>query len=344
MPHGTRAIVTFSNRPFACQEQHWTQMRAYADQVNASWHLVTDLHGPEFRRIEGRCDLMSCDGCVRFAKYAMMPYYLERYDNVALVDDSIVLSSDLSRVLNLFSRPARSVVGTLDASIISHEHCDHYSVPRDQCMVGRRMINSGLLVFSRKHHLHLFDEPCETWQKAGGFFDQALFNAVIMKQRVPIYDLNSGKEGCSERVPALPAKGDEGCDALESWLEGVSTCFLLFGSQLKTLVDSNNLDRATASSCIAHVTRGAALESEEQRDQLRCNVSSNLGCDSWPQQGLRPRLRSLDQLPRLDKPWPQQGGDSLMSESYNVSWTIDDEIVKNFSLRCRRREVDNSNK
>jgi len=313
----SRAIVVFSNRELPCSNRCWEQLRDYADRVNATLHHVRDLHGPEFQHVGRQCmNKLESDEVVRFAKYAMMPFFLQQYAEVALFDDSIIVSKFAPDIFSL-GVGKQAVKGTYDASPILQEHCDTYGVPRDKCALERRLVNSGLLVFSQEHHLQLFNEPCERWNRSGGFYDQSLFNAMFMKHRTPIFDLN-GEGGaaephlCSSRSPVSDTAKDFStsmCPAFREWVGKTSSCFLLFGMQMAILSKSKRLTTAAESSCFAHVTRGAF----EERDHLLCNISSLLLCKSQvarSRSAVQPPIELL-KSPTMVAPLPQQGGASL---------------------------------
>jgi len=306
---GSRAIVVFSDRELACSDHFWEQLHDYANRVNATLHHVSDVHGPEFQHLQ--CSLTK--ESIRFAKYAMMPFFLQRYAEVALFDDSIMLSEFAPDIFSL-GAGTQAVKGTYDPSPILQEHCDTYGVPSDKCALERRFVNSGLLVFSREHHMHLFDEPCDRWKLSGNFYDQALFNAVFMKQRTPIYDLNG--EGasaehhrCSTRMPHTIGSRDDvdagRCGAFQEWVANASSCFLLFGTQMAILSKSGYLAKAAESACLAHVTRGSFSE----RDHLLCDISRLLLCKGQVARSeMTVQPVELVESPRMLMPLAPQGG------------------------------------
>jgi len=317
---GSRAIVVFSNREMACSNKTWEDLRLYANRVNATLHHVRDLQGPEFQDVKRQCVRTLATSSIRFAKYAMMPFFLQRYDQVALLDDSVHMSKFAPDIFSVGADTPQAVKGTLDASVVKQSHCDTYRVPRDLCALNRRLVNSGLLVFSSQHHSDLFDEPCERWQRAGGFYDQALFNAMFMKRRTPIYDLNGDPEPhrCSVRKPVIGSGGTVDCAAFQAWVGSLSGCPLLFGSQLGILSKSGRLADVAPRACFAHVTRGSSSE----RDELICEIGGQMLCSSQLVGSDVPAQPAVDLLasPRVPRPLPHVDKQHQAAGLGSIDW------------------------
>ena len=239
-------------------------MRKYANLTGADFHHVTDFNGPEFNHVGKWNHNIN----IRFAKYAIMQYFIKKYDHVALFDDTIVFSENIDRVIDIFEKPEKAVGATLDQLSIDVKRkldrvsvCRHYGLKNPEKCKDKNVVNSGLLVFSRKYHKKLFNVPSNKWKKLFHFNDQYLFNSQLWKYDIPVHDYNRGKNICIKNTWTREQLKEH--------------CFLLYGSQLRIFMNMDRNAPVISSACIAHVTKGAG----NKRDALWCQIEHIMKCN-----------------------------------------------------------------
>ena len=258
-----RAIVQISiKHPMACAVQRNVDLARYASEVaRATLLLVTSADDPLLSGQRcGGWDDTGTGKSVRFAKFWAVRNALRSYDEVALMDDTLVVNRASPNIFTIRSRSG--VVGAEDHYPRTRS-CGKYRVPARLCVPGHE-VNSGLLVFRRAEHLHMFEGmPCDDWgplalgnSHKGYHYDHALFNAMLLKFNATVYDLNLGKRECAEPDLAPEHKRPP-------------TCFVVQGRWLQT-----HDARSHAGLCMAHVTRGAS----SQREHLLCRLPHVLSC------------------------------------------------------------------
>lgn len=253
----SRAIVQISiDHPIACAARRYDLLQEYAQVTNATLLVVRSYAHPLLsgQPCGWQGDKNSTGKPVRFAKFWAVRSALLYYDEVLLFDDSVVLNHATP---NIFTHISTSgVIGARDRQE-RERSCRQYGVPESSCSPGLE-INSGLLLFRRREHLHMFDSmPCDEWARIGPHYDQPLFNAMLLKFAAKVHDLNRRRDVCTGKTKRPP--------------EYKYTCFVAQGSLLSRMGN-----QSAAELCMAHVTRGA----KKMRDQLLCQLPITMACTS----------------------------------------------------------------
>jgi len=197
----TRAIVTINLRPTEGHASHYCtknllRMGYYAKTVGADFFVVNTTDHESLT-------LNNPDLDVHFYKFIVIQYYLERYDAVLWLDDTMLLNAKCSCTPDIFElsddmvaardgmRPEISYLCTQirNTTVYWERYKTSKMFARDAIPCRKLkypgnfdMFNAGLMTFRRKH-LKIFEDFREIWEMRAKFSlrsgDQAVFNFLM---------------------------------------------------------------------------------------------------------------------------------------------------------------------
>jgi len=190
----TRLVVTMSIRKRHNCMDRFDRIEAYAKGVGAEFVMIKSN---KHEALQGR----DPDVDVRFNKFYVLRYYLQRYDAVIWFDDTILLNPECPCTPNFFEISPTYIVAAKDTRKRPMEAlCKHLRknnrLPSDKYCTTHIMFNSGLMVFRRKLHMMIFEEFITRWVPSGvrchkNMCDQSMFNLLSQGLELPWFDLST---------------------------------------------------------------------------------------------------------------------------------------------------------
>jgi len=190
----TRVVVTMSIRKKQNCMSRFDRIDAYAKSVGADFAMIKSN---DHEALQAR----DPDANVRFNKFYVLHYYLQRYDAVIWFDDTILLNPECPCTPNFFEISPTHIVAARDTRKVPMKVlCQHLReenrLPSDKYCTSQIMFNSGLMVFRRKIHMIIFEEFMTRWAPGGltcykNMCDQSMFNLLSQGLELPWFDLNT---------------------------------------------------------------------------------------------------------------------------------------------------------